>query len=128
MASARVSRRKLAEYVADTLIAGTPPASILQKVAAYLVDTGRTRELELVVRDIEAALAERGIVVADVVSASPLSEALTKEIAGLIGAKDIRFRTVIDKTVLGGVRLDIPGKRFDGTIRRKLEALKARAW
>jgi F0F1-type ATP synthase delta subunit len=27
---------------------------------------------------------------------------------------------------LGGVRIDVPGKRFDGTIQRKLTALKAK--
>lgn len=122
----RMSRRKMAAYVADKLIAGEKPSAALREVAAYLVDTRRTRELELLVRDIEDALATRGTVVADVTSAHPLSNALKSEIASLVGGKSLQLRETIDEQVLGGIRVDVPGKRFDGTIRHKLTALKAK--
>jgi F0F1-type ATP synthase delta subunit len=121
-----MSRRKLAAYVAEKLVAGEKPAAVFKEVAAYLVDTRRTRELELLVRDIEDALATRGTVVADVTSAHPLSETLKKEIASLVGGKSLHMREAVTPEVLGGVRVDIPGKRFDGTIRHKLTALKAK--
>jgi F-type H+-transporting ATPase subunit delta len=122
----RLSRRKLAAYAADKLAAGATPAKALEEVAAYLVDMRRTREQELLVRDIEDSLATRGIVVANVTTAYPLTATLKAEIAKLVGSKTLQFRESVDPSVLGGVRIDIPGKRFDGTIRHKLQALKAK--
>lgn len=122
----RLSRRKLAAFAADKLAAGSRPADALRDVAAYLVDSGRTREQELLVRDIEDAMATRGVVVADVASAHPLSESITSELKVLTGAKSLQLRSTVDETLLGGVRIDIPGKRFDGTIRHKLDRLKAK--
>ena len=120
----RLSRRKIAEFAASKLTEGTPIQDVLRTVAAYLVDTRRTRELELLVRDIEDALAAKGVVVADVASAHPLSATVRAEIAELTGAKSVQLRAQVDPSLLGGIRIDIPGKRFDGTIRRKLTALK----
>jgi F-type H+-transporting ATPase subunit delta len=122
----RLSRRKLAAYVADKLQDGASAPKVLREVAAYLIDTRRTRELELLVRDIEDALAIRGTVVADITTAHALSQELKNEVNALIGAKKLQIRETIDESVLGGVRIDIPGKRFDGTIRRKLTALRAK--
>jgi F-type H+-transporting ATPase subunit delta len=123
---ARLSRRKIAGYAVDKLLGGSSKRSVTQQLAAYLVDSGRTREIELLVRDIEDLLAERGIVVAEVTSIRPLSTTLKADIKKLIGARDLQLREVADETVLGGVRIDLPGKRFDGTIHRKLAALKAK--
>lgn len=122
----RLSRRKIAAYVADKLTTGTSVRETIKEVAAYLVDTRRTREAELLVRDIEDALVSHGIVVADVTSAHPLSSQLRGEIATLVGGKSLQLRETIDPNVLGGVRVNIPGKQFDGTIQRKLSALKAK--
>ena len=122
----RLSRRKIAAYVADKLTTGTSVRETIKEVAAYLVDTRRTREAELLVRDIEDALVSHGIVVADVTSAHPLSSQLRGEIAALVGGKSLQLRETIDPNVLGGVRVNIPGKQFDGTIQRKLSALKAK--
>ena len=124
--SNRLSRRKVAEYAANELIKGTSKKEVIARVAAYLVATRRTRELELLVRDIEGMLAARGIVVANVTSAHSLTEAAKSEISKLVGADTLHLRELIDETVLGGVRIDFPGKRFDGTIRHKLNALKAK--
>lgn len=121
----RISRRKLAELVATRILAGQSTDVALREVAAYLIATKRTREQALVVRDIEAALLDKGIVVADVTSVHGVSDDLHQQIKDLTGATSLQLRTTLDDAVLGGVRIDIPGKRFDGTIRRKLNALKA---
>jgi len=123
----RLSRRKIAEHAAGRLLSGISSKKVLKEVAAYLVESGRTRETELVIRDIEAALAEKGVVVADVTSARPLSPQLKGEVAKLAGVKNIQLRETIDESVLGGMRVTIPGKRFDGTVRRKLTVLKSKA-
>lgn len=123
----RLSRRKLADFVATKLHAGASVKDSLKEVAAYLVATKRTRELELLVRDIESALAGRGVVIADVTSARSLSGEIKAEITKMIGLGELQFREAVDKDVLGGVRVNLPGKRFDGTIRRKLTLLRSKA-
>jgi F-type H+-transporting ATPase subunit delta len=123
----RLSRRKIAEHAANKLVSGVASKKVLKEVAAYLVEARRTREMELVVRDIEAALADKGIVVADVTSARPLSTQLKGEVSKLVGTKNVQLRETIDETVLGGMRVMVPGKRFDGTVRRKLTVLKSKA-
>jgi F-type H+-transporting ATPase subunit delta len=125
--AARLSRRKIATFVTDKLLAGNHQAhEVMRELAAYLVTERRTRELDLVVRDIEAMLAAKGVIVADVASARPLDETVKAEIATMLGAESVQLRETIDETLLGGVRIDTPGKRFDGTIRHKLNALRAK--
>lgn len=122
----RLSRRKIAEYAADALMAGKSTATVLKQVAAYLYESRRTAEVDLVVRDIEQALADRGVVVADVTTAHPLSKEAKMHIASLVKSSRVQLRETIDESVLGGVRVQLPGKRFDGTIRHKLTLLKAK--
>jgi F-type H+-transporting ATPase subunit delta len=124
--AARLSRRKIAHYVTDKLLSGAKIAPVMKEVAAFLVETGRTREFDLIVRDIEGELAANGIVVADVVSAYPLADELKKQIGELVGAKDLQLRSTVDPEVLGGMRISVPGQRFDGTLRHKIAALKAK--
>lgn len=123
---ARLSRRKLATFVAEKLLAGASKQAVLRELAAYLIDTGRTREMELIVREIEDVLADRGVVVADIASARPLTDSTRAEVSKAIGAKNIQLREKVDESLLGGVRIDLPGKRFDGSIRHKLNALRAK--
>lgn len=123
--AARLTRRKIATYVADKLIAGESVKVAIKSAAAYLVDTGRTREQELLLRDIESILAEKGFVVADVTTAFPLTDTIRKEIQSIVGGS-AQLREIVDPTVLGGVKIDLPGKQYDGTIRRKLTALRAK--
>ena len=74
----RLSRRKIAAHYADELLAGKK--DVARNLAAYLVDTRRVRELDLIVRDIESALTDRGTLLADVTSARKLSGEAVKEI------------------------------------------------
>ena len=122
----RISRRKLAIHAALQLKEGISSKKVLNELAAFLIESRRTKEIDLIVRDIEQELADRGIVVADITTARPLSDALKNDIKQLVGGKTLQIRETVDETVLGGVRIDTPGKRFDGTIRRKLTALKAK--
>jgi F-type H+-transporting ATPase subunit delta len=122
----RLSRRKIAAYAANKLHAGVSTKEVIREVAAYLIYARRTRELDLLVRDIEDALASQGMVIADVSSAHPLSDALKTEIKQLVGGKTLQLRESVEPDLLGGIRINVPGKRFDGTIRRKLTALRAK--
>ncbi len=126
MASIRLSRRKIAAYIADELIAGR---NATRQLAAYLVETKRTREVILVVRDIESALAERGVLVADVAASRDLTPEAKQTIADFLrqttGAQDVHMRPHVDSDLLGGVRIDTPGQRLDQTVRHRLNQLTA---
>lgn len=117
-----LSRRKLAQYAAGLIVDGKTAAAI-QQLAAYLVQNNRMREADLVVRDIEMALMEKGVVLATVTSARSLTDDMRREIHGLLKAEHVNLAEVVDPSVLGGVRIDIPGARYDATVRRKLELL-----
>jgi F-type H+-transporting ATPase subunit delta len=125
--AARLSRRKIAVFVTNKILAGNHQAhEVMRELAAYLVTERRTRELDLIVRDIEEMLADSGVIVADVASARPLSEAMKAEVTAMLGATSVQLRESVDEALLGGIRIDTPGKRFDGTIRHKLTALRAK--
>lgn len=123
----RLSRRKLAAFATERLLAGDKTA--ITQLAAYLVETRRTRELPLVVRDIEAALAARGVVVADVTTATPLGETAAKAIRKFIAEQydggTVQLRAAEDPSLLGGAKIRLPGSELDTTIRRKLMTLRA---
>ena len=125
MAGERISRRKLAAFFADKLAEGAPRADLMTQAAAYLIETRLTRDVPLLVRDIEDQLMARGIVVADVTAAHPLTEDIKAQIADLLGAKDLQIRETVDASVLGGIRVEVPGKRYDATLRRKINQLKS---
>ena len=120
----KIPRRKIAEYAASRITAGDPVATVLDEVAAYLLESGRVREQTLVVRAIEDALAQMGDVVANVTTAHPLDAEQRAEVKKLIGAPNVHLREVVNPDVLGGVRLETPGARLDGTLQRKILALR----
>lgn len=79
-----VSRRKLAKYAAEQLLAGND--AVLEEIAGFLVHEKQEREVELLARDIEVELAERGTIVATVESATSLDEATKDAIKRLLSS------------------------------------------
>ena len=122
--SAKLSRRKLAEYIADRAQNGTVPAEALKEVAAYLTQSRRVRELPLVVRTIEDVLAERGQVVARVTSARPLTEELRRSIEAQIGGT-VYMQQMVDERVLGGVKVTTPSRSLDATLIKRINSIRA---
>lgn len=121
---ARLSRRKLAAYAADSLSRGDDASALLRELAAYLVSTKTTREADLLVAAIEDELQTRGVIIADVTTARPLSAELKKLIKAAVGGKELHIRERVDSAVIGGVRIELPDSQLDGTIQHKLIALK----
>ena len=81
---ARTLRRKLAQHAAERLLAGD--AAVIDELAALIIAERREREVDLLVQDIEAKLAERGTVVATVESATPLDEATKDAVKRLLSS------------------------------------------
>lgn len=126
MAASTISQRRLAAYVAGQLLASGDKKRLIKELAAYLIETGRVRDLNQVVAAIEEALASRGAVVATVTTARPLSpenkQAIVKQFTPT-GAK-LYIREQIDPNVIGGFKIELPGSQFDGTVIHKLTTLK----
>ncbi len=72
---------------------------------------------------------DNGILEVTAAAAVPLTEAqrekLEKKLAEKTG-KTIHLTVREDRSVLGGLRLELDGRRLDGTVRRRLEDLQAK--
>jgi len=126
----KISRRKLAAYAAERLGTGDTADRVFAELAAYLIDTGRQREYELIVRDIEMALLSHDIAIATIVSARKLSAEAKKGLEAYVKSEyqdisTVMLRETVDEQALGGVKLIMPDKQLDATARTKLEKLGA---
>lgn len=127
-----VSRRKLAEYAAEQIMAGND--TIMEEIASLLVYEKRQREIELLVRDVEAELAEHGEIVASVESARKLDadtkQEIEKYLMSVVSANNNKSRVTlkesIDPTLIGGFKLRTPTATLDATIAKKLNDLRAK--
>lgn len=123
----RLSRRDLANYVADQIIDGNK--KIMDELAAYLLESNRTNEVDLIVKDIYVILEQKGYLYAQVQSAHKLDNSEIDEIAKYLkaktGAKKIEIEESVDKDLIGGLRVETPTSVFDNTILANLNALKA---
>lgn len=118
----KLSRQKLAAYLADQLKAGDKNA--LNQLAAYLVETGRTDEADRIVLSAEELLERDGHVYAEVTTATKLSADMKTKVADLLGASDIEIKETLDPTVLGGIKIRTPSRILDATIARRLQNLR----
>ena len=127
-----VSRRKLAKYAAEQLLAGND--AVLEEIASLLVHEKRQREIELLVRDVEAELAEHGEIVASVESARKLDVDTKREIEkylmSVVSANNnkskVTLKESINPTLIGGFKLRMPTTTLDATIAKKLNDLRAK--
>lgn len=127
-----VSRRKLAKYAAEQVLAGND--AVLEEIAGLLIYEKHEREVDLLVRDIEAELAERGEVVASVESARVLDDSTRRKIEQFLAAvasdknskPKVSLRESIDPTLIGGFKLRTPTATLDATVSKKLNDLRAK--
>lgn len=125
------SRRTLADYVALQLHDGIDPSKLAQQVVAYLVESKRTSQIELLIRDIEASLSARyGVVATRVTTARPLDAQTRQALAAFVreaeGAQQVVItEESIDENLLGGVIAETPNGVFDSSIRNALRQLQA---
>lgn len=122
-----LTRRALADYTAEQLIAGR--SDVVNELAAYLITSHRVRETRLIIRDIESALAQRGVLVAHVATAHPLDVSAKTSLGELLkrtfNASMLHFNETVEPALLGGVKVAAADKELDSTARRTLNQLKA---
>lgn len=125
----RLSRQQLSRYYAKSLLGGADVKKLAMQLAAYLIESGRTKELQMIISDIEYQMSLNGVVIANVTSAHNLDEiakiALIDFVYKHTDARHVHLKERVDPTVLGGIRLKFIGAELDTTIARRLTTLKA---
>ena len=125
-----LSRRVLARHIATQLIEGEKPSVLTAQLAAYLIEHRKTDQLDTIIRDIAHQLAEAGYVEATVTAAHELTKETEAAVAKLVksatAAKSVTVTARVDESVLGGVRIETPGRTLDATIAHQLQTLKTR--
>jgi F-type H+-transporting ATPase subunit delta len=124
--SSRVPNAKKKEIIRTAF--GSVSAYVLNTLM-ILVDRHRVNEItEVVNQFIELSNDEQGIAEADVYSVRPLSdaerEALSATFAAKVGKKSLRIENFVDSNLLGGVKLRIGNRIYDGTLSGKLVRLE----
>jgi F0F1-type ATP synthase delta subunit len=103
---------------------------LAQEVAAYLITTGSTEEVNSLSRDIMSLRSNQdGIIELKAITAHEIGAKQLEEIKKLIKqlnpeATRIIVDQVLDPSVGGGVRLELPHQVLDTTVKTKLKRLK----
>jgi F0F1-type ATP synthase delta subunit len=125
----KVARTRIARAIADRTLKQGVSKSLSRELAAYLLSERRTGEIDSLLRDVQADWAEAGHVEVIATSAFPLTAAVRSDITKRVKAIYPDARQVIinearDPEVIGGVRLSLPDRQLDLSIRTKLNRFK----
>lgn len=111
----------------DEAFDGVLPEYVLSFLGV-LVEKGKIRSLPGCIGEYEKLVKEsQKRVLAKVISAVPLSEEQTKAIAEKLEkrlGKSIDPVLFVDESLLGGVRVEVDGRIFDGSVRHRLSEMK----
>lgn len=123
----KLSRRQLASVIVAHQ--GTRlEKQAVKSTAAYLVAEGRTRELELLIREIEQVASEQGHTTVRVSSANSLSSQLLQDITKLVSkfenSNSVEIIESIDTSLLGGVVINTPEREVDLSVKGRLQRMK----
>lgn len=124
---AKVSRTRVASVIADRARRGDK--RLATEVAAYLLESGRVRELDSILRDVQDSWARDGYVEVLASSAHPLTDAVKAEIISrvrpvLLAGATVRVTEIHDPEVVGGVRLRLANQQLDLSVEAKLNKFK----
>lgn len=124
-----ISRRDLAEIIGEKTLKTTNTEKLAQQIAAFLLETRKTTDLESLIRDVMEYRADHGIVEATAVSAHQLDDKAIAQIKQILlkehpKAKKVRLNVKIDKSVVGGLRIELANEQLNLTVRDKLDDFK----
>jgi F-type H+-transporting ATPase subunit delta len=102
---------------------------LLQKLVEVLAARDRLSLLgEVAAAYAALANAAKGVVMAEVVSATPLPpgqvQALVEALRG--SGKSVELESEVEPALVGGLVIRVAGRTYDGSVRTKLEALRRR--
>lgn len=124
----KVPRSELVPVLAK-LSQKLPPKKFTAEMANYLLSENRIGELDSLARDLINYRAENGVVEVTAVSARPLAPSVLNDAKRKVkqlypAARQIIVNQRIDDDQIGGVRLEMPGKQLDLSVRNKLNQFK----
>ncbi len=109
---------------------GAKATSTTVQLVSMVVGSGRGRDLPAIIdRLVQRASSSKGLEVAEVRSAVPLSEDQQTRLAAALAnatGKQVNLKVVIDPSVLGGLVATVGDTVIDGSVRSRLDHLKAR--
>jgi F-type H+-transporting ATPase subunit delta len=112
--------------IADALGERANPIAV--NALGFLVEQGRTREIERIVAALADVAAEsRRQALAEVRTAVPLDEGQRERLARAFSqatGRQVEVRVVVDPNVIGGVVARIGDTIFDGSLRSRLDEVK----
>ena len=125
----KISRRALAYWAADQLASGKSAAEVSKHLAAVLKQSKMADQVSFLISDIMWELEQRqALTVGKIITAHPISEQLEKSIMqqlkNVSGSADVSIENTVDKSVLGGVRIETTQHVWDQTVSRKLAELR----
>jgi F-type H+-transporting ATPase subunit delta len=127
LASPKVTEETKLALITEQLSGSQPEALNL---AQLLLERGRlsiATEMADVFR--ELALAELGIVVAEVTTAMPIDKAaetaIRQRLSTLVG-KQVEIRTHVDESIIGGIIARVGDQLIDGSVSNQLRRLRVR--
>ena len=113
-----------------SLVAAIWKEGLVARLLALLAERGRLERLPSVAEHFERAWNEsRGVASGEAASATPLSEEQRTAIAAALGrslGRAVELVPRLDPSLLGGVRVTIAGRSYDGSVRARLQALRER--
>jgi F0F1-type ATP synthase delta subunit len=124
-----ISRRHLAEVIGERTLHVRDTEKLAKTIAAYLLDTHDTADLESLIRDVMEYRAQHGVVEAVAISAHDLSRDAIRDLEAILKrehpkAKSVHIISRKDPSVVGGVRLQMANEQLDLSIREKLDTFK----
>lgn len=124
--SPKLSNKKKKEIISEAF--GTVHTFVLNTLL-ILIDRHREDYIIGMAEEfIQLANDDRGIAEAQVYTTRPLTdderEAISSSFAAKVDKKSLRINNIVDSNVLGGVKIRIGNRIFDGTLSGKLERLE----
>jgi F-type H+-transporting ATPase subunit delta len=121
---AKPTKRQIAEAV-FALSGKASQAKLAKVLAAYLVAERRSGELDAIMRELKT-IRERtnGTQEVTITTAFPATDKVKKQLKGLLSNDKVIMNEVIDKNVIGGVRMEANDYYLDLTVRNRLNKLK----
>ena len=115
--------------IVEDLLGGKATGTTVQLVS-MVVGAGRGRDLPAIIdRLVQRASTSKGLEVAEVRSAVPLTDDQQTRLAAALAnatGKQVNLKVVIDPSVLGGLVATVGDTVIDGSVRTRLDHLKAR--
>lgn len=123
------ARVKISQVIAKQALDNQLDSQSIKKIAAYLLNERRTSELSSIMRDVQEVWAEAGRIEVLASSAHDLTGELKQRINTQVrqfypNAKKIIITEIHDPSIIGGVRLNLPGRQLDLSIEAKLNKFK----